>query len=899
MNVMRRFTLRSLLQNKKRTVVTIIGVILSVAMITAVASLSASFISLFQRDAILGGGNWHAKISGIRAADVQTIMQSEEVKECIFGRDVGYTRVEGDENRFYFLRQYTYEGYQQMSIRLLSGRLPDKSREVAISRRLLAAGIKLEEGDTILLQSGARLEKQSGLPLESNAAFQMEWDEYGNQTIKEIFVPSDSAEYTVVGVIEQPEFEQSWSAGYGVLGYLDISELNLNDKVDAWFTVPEVNQGIDENVKALAASIGKTDSDIRYNSDLLRFYGVMGSDRQTRFVYSMMLVMIGVIVVASVCLIYNAFAISVAERARQLGLLSSVGATLRQKRSSIYFEGFVISLIGIPLGLAAGAGGIAVTLHFIRPLLSAVLYMENDAELVMQLPWWAAFVTVLFSLVTIFLSVYLPARRASKITPMEAIRLTHEVKLTNRMVKTSRLTRKLFGFEAEIALKNLKRSKKKYRATVVSLVISLALFLTVSQYISLINVTAGAMDEGFNYDISLDYPQMDDALRLAANREIARLTEAKEVVFADRIWGMADIDLDRFTDQGRKMLADSMQRAAGIDPRQAKPAPPEEYEEESSYPYSLGFIALDQAAFESYALRVGVDIAPYMDASHPRGILINYGVERIELEDGSQKRVAGPIFNFQPGDVLSSLAMMARKTKSEGTPFEITIGALTAERPLGVITPSFYYTCMVVSQPVLSALAAEMEGAEGEQFVQHSVYLTAARDDLMLEQKLNGVMDSSNVLGYYLFNVHSAARTERNRNMFLGVLVYGFITLITLICIANIFNTVSTNIALRRKEFAMLRSVGMTPGGFRKMIRYESIFYGLKGLMYGLPLSLLMAYLLYSINRTVLDFTFTLPWKSYVVAVLMILAIVLITMLYASARIRKENIVETLKEENL
>jgi putative ABC transport system permease protein len=135
--------------------------------------------------------------------------------------------------------------------------------------------------------------------------------------------------------------------------------------------------------------------------------------------------------------------------------------------------------------------------------------------------------------------------------------------------------------------------------------------------------------------------------------------------------------------------------------------------------------------------------------------------------------------------------------------------------------------------------------------------------------------------------------------MFLGVLIYGFITLITLICIANIFNTVSTNISLRRKEFAMLRSVGMTPASFRKMIRYESIFYGLKGLMYGLPLSLIMAYLLYRINRTVMDFAFTLPWKNYAVAVLMILAIVLATMLYASAKVRKENIIEALKEENM
>ena len=895
MNIMRRFTLRSLLQNKKRTAVTIIGVILSVSMITAVAALTASFISLFQRDAIATGGNWHAKVSGIKAADVQTILKSRSVLDCAFGRDVGYTRVENDEERFYFLKQYTPEGYAQMSIRLASGRLPQSSSEVAISHRMLVADLGIELEDTITLQSGIRLDA-SGLPLADNPWLQIEADKIGDRIVTETFVPGDSKTYTVVGVIEQPEFEHSWSAGYGVLGYLDIAELDPETKLDVWLTVPEVNQDIEENVETLALKINKTESDIQYNSELLRFYGVMGSDRQSRFVYSMMLVMISVIVVASVCLIYNAFAISVAERGRQLGLLSSVGATLRQKRSSIYFEGFVISLIAIPLGIAAGAGGIAITLRFLRPLLSAVLYVGSDVELVMQLPWWAIGVTVLFSLITIFLSVYLPARRASRITPMEAIRLTQEVKLTGRMVKTSRLTRRFFGFEAEIALKNLKRSKKKYRATVVSLVISLALFLTVSQYISLITVTAGAMDEGYNYDISLDYPQIDDSLRLAANREIEKLAEAKEIVFSDRIWGLSNMDQSLFTEQARQVLTDSLLERTGT--IQKKLEPSKEYGQEDAYPYTLGFMALDQLSFEAYAAKVGVDSAPYMDANHPMGILINYGVERIQLEDGGQKRVAGPIFNFRSGDVVSS-TVITNKMQMDGTPVEITIGALTAERPLGVTTPSFFYTCMVVSQHVLNAIIADMEETDEIQHVQHSVYLTAVRDDLMLEKKLNGVMESNGILEYYLFNIHSAARTERNRNIFLGVLVYGFITLITLICIANIFNTVSTNIALRRKEFAMLRSVGMTPGSFLKMIRYESVFYGLKGLLYGLPLSLLMAYLLFRINRTVLDFAFTLPLKSYVVAVLMILAVVLATMLYASAKVRRENIIEALMEENL
>ncbi len=888
MNVMRRFTLRSLLYNKKRTVVTIIGVILSVAMITAVATLAASFISLFQRDTIESGGNWHVKIAGIKAKDIQTVLQSDAVAECTFTRDVGYTRLEGDDEWFYFLKQYTREGFAQMSVRLVSGRLPQNSGEVAISRRILAAGMDVKEGDALTLESGARLDK-SGLPLADNPWYQTEPDRFGNRTITETFVPGIAKEYTVVGVIEQPVFEQSWSAGYGVLGYLDVASLEPSQTVDALFTVKEINQGITKSAEALAAAVHRSESDVQLNAGLLRYYGVMDGDRQTRFVYGMMLVMIGVIVVASVCLIYNAFAISVAERARQLGLLSSVGATIRQKRTSVYFEGFVISLIGIPLGIAAGLCGIAVTLHFIRPLLSAVLYVESSVELLMQVPWWTVLVTVLFSLITIFLSVYIPARRASRITPMDAIRLSQEVKLTGKTVKTSRFTRRLFGFEAEIALKNLKRNRKKYRATVVSLVISLVLFLTVSQYISLIRGSAAAVDEGYNFDISLDYYQASEAQRLAAERDIAALEEAGEIAFSDRTWGAADIPKSRFTDQAVEIIQ-------------------KDYEVVNDpFPYPLGIMALDQKAFEAYAKKVGVDPARYMDAEHPAGILINYATQRIVLEDGSKIKAAGQIFNYQPGDVLSTafisrIKKVEAEAEAEGVVMNITIGALTELRPIGVTMPAFSYTTMVVSQPVIHAILAGFKTAQediGDIALQHTVFLAAAKDDLALEKKLNGIMKGNNILDYSLFNIHSAARTDRNRNLFLGVLIYGFITLITLVCIANIFNTVSTNIALRRKEFAMLRSVGMTPGGFLKMIRYESIFYGLKGLLYGLPLSLATAFLMYRINRIVMDFAFSLPWENYLIGVLMILVIVLATMLYATAKIRKENIIEALKEESI
>ena len=130
----------------------------------------------------------------------------------------------------------------------------------------------------------------------------------------------------------------------------------------------------------------------------------------------------------------------------------------------------------------------------------------------------------------------------------------------------------------------------------------------------------------------------------------------------------------------------------------------------------------------------------------------------------------------------------------------------------------------------------------------------------------------------------------------LQVFVYGFIALITLITIANIINTVSTGIAMRRKEFAMLKSVGTTPQGFRKMVVLESAFYGMKALVFALPIS---AGICFALNYTVgsNSIPFEIDWIMTLCVIAVVFALVGTSMLYSVSKLRNDNIVETLKEE--
>lgn len=134
-------------------------------------------------------------------------------------------------------------------------------------------------------------------------------------------------------------------------------------------------------------------------------------------------------------------------------------------------------------------------------------------------------------------------------------------------------------------------------------------------------------------------------------------------------------------------------------------------------------------------------------------------------------------------------------------------------------------------------------------------------------------------------------------DLIMQVFIYGFITLMTLISVANIFNTVSTGIDLRCKEFAMLKSVGVTPKGFRRMLRFESLFYGLKALVYGLPLSLIISVLMWKSLTEGFTLAFQPDWRIYLGVIVAVFCITGISMAYATSKVKKDSIIETLKSE--
>jgi len=862
MKIINKLTIRHLKENKRRTLVTIIGVIISVAMITAVATLGVSFLNLMIRDNIADNGEWHVKYNDVNVEQIQAIEKDSQTKKLVLSNDLGYAKLEGSENKskpYLFIKEYNTAGFQQFPIELAEGRLPLKDDEIVISEAIADnAKVEYNIGDKLSVEVGKRLTAGEEESLGQNYSLQS--DENG---VTEKLKIESSDTFTIVGTIKRPTWEPTWSPGYTVIKYVDNNSLGKTHTADAVVVLEKVKGSLYKHSESIAKENGI--NSVSYNKELLRFYGVTDNDSLRLTLFSVAGIIMAVIIIGSVALIYNAFAISVSERSRHLGMLSSVGATKKQKRNSVFFEGAVIGAVSIPVGILSGLAGIGVTFSFINTYLEGALNVAEELNVIITPA--SLLVACVISIVTIFISTYIPAMRASKVSAIDAIRQTQDIKLSRKTVKTSKLVRKLFGIEAEIGLKNLKRNKKRYQATVFSLVISIVLFLTVSYFTEDLKKSLELSVDNINYDIQVINDQM-------GKEDLLPFTKL------DYVTNSSIIQTSYLTTLTEKdQLPNELLKSVEKDPSILQ---------DGKFTYYVRLHGLDHDSFSAYAAKVGTDSVKFENTNELNAIIID-NINYQDYETG--KFVETKSIHTNVGETIE-LNLMNYETEEQQFLANIKVVALTDQLPMGISTSSLGGLDIIVPEETLTKIVAGNEKARSE--IQTELYMNSS-DPLATQDELDKITDS----GTHVYNVYQRRQEQEQVIVLMSIFTYGFIALISLISIANIFNTISTSISLRKREFAMLRSVGMTPKGFNKMINYESIFYGVKALLYGLPISFVIMYLIYWSLRNTFEYGFNLPWMSILFVVIIIFIIVGAAMLYSIQKVKKENIIDGLKQESI
>lgn len=879
MNIIHKLTWQYMKKNKRRTIVTMIGIIISVAMMTAVTTACASFTDLYERKTIASDGRWHVLYKNVPSDGVDVIKNDENSESVTISADMGYDAVDSKNayKPYVFLKAYNTESFEGLPIKLISGRMPQNSSEILIPDHLRNnGGIEWKVGDTVDLTLSDRSVKG-----EDGQSYTLTQDNgyvgEDSGSAETLVAKAEKKSYTIVGLIERPDFEPYWAPGYMILTGLDENSPKTETvNVSVW--QKHVDKNIYDDSKELAKKAGADSENISYNTILLGLSGVNRANGFITMMYMLVILLLIIIVISSVSLIYNAFAISLTERSRQLGMLAGVGATKRQKRASVYYEGFLVGIISIPLGIASGIGGLAVAFKCISPLFEFT-FSEWNQPLYVVVSWPSVIAAAAVAVITIFISTYIPARRASVISPIDGIRQNHDIKLTKKKVKTSRLTRKLFGFEGELALKNLKRNKKRYRATVVSMAVSVALFLGVSGFVHSLEISSEMLLE----DSYVDFKVQGDRAYFEEISEMPGVSRDTEMTYAYNFYvNRSDLKLsDEFQKMRDKMYADA----------------DSEYVASGDF-YNVNLHSMDEENLRAFLREAGLSES-ILDGENS-AILLN-GVTvvgpsskgRTKLFDCSENQKIPLLFTESSYDAESE--DFETKDKSAG---ELTVAAVLDISPWCLpLNMNLFETenvWLLVSEKTM------------ENIVNSDDYIPAAITSLCLDSDNpkatmaaldDYVKQYSNERGVSYYSSWKTIESNQNLLRIISVFAYGFIILMIAICTANIINTTSTGISMRRKEFAMLKSVGMTPKTFNRMIIYESLFYGVKALIFGMPAGLLFMWLFYKSTAGSIYSRFTLPWLNIILVVVMIFVITGLSMMYSVRKIRKENVIEALKGE--
>ncbi|HIR64604.1 MAG TPA: ABC transporter permease, partial [Candidatus Faecousia faecigallinarum] len=813
MNVFHKVTLQTLKKNRVRTWITIIGVLLSTAMVCAVTTIVASFQGYYRDIEVYASGDWYGRVEGASPALRQQLDQDRRIAHVASAQVLGYAQSESqnEDKPYIYLLGADETFFQTMPVHY-TGRLPAAEGEILVPTHYLQqgnGGATVALGDQLTLGLGDRTIDGESLT-QSNP-----------YTDGEVFTASREKTYTVVGFYERPDFEDYSAPGYTfltvpeaggpqtyLLYYKTTTPAKLAEVI-AGYHLPE-----DENWGLLAAE------------------GVFQYDNFGRVFFRLAAMLIFLIVLGSVSLIYSAFSISVSQRTQQFGLLRSVGATKKQLRRSIFYEAAVISAIGIPLGIVCGLGGIGVTLYFIGDMFRSLA--NGEIPMQMRVSWVSVGAAVGIAIVTVAISVWIPAKRATKVTALEAIRQSKDIRQSGREVRVSKLTWKLFGLEGALAKKYFRRNRRRYRATVVSLVLSLVLFISTNAFCLYLTQSVDRTAGVSNYDV---YCNLEGADPEALYPELLQAKGVTGGIYFCEAWQTILVTKDQLDssflqfarqDNGYFDLAEALQDDSFTDPLAINIWV--YYIADESYRDFLTAQGLDPEPYLEnpvpavYNQGTGVLYQPTADGGLDRQTyvyqLLADGVDTLVLRGGTGnwrytaegEPVLDQATDYFYGESSGGDLYLPVKTQT------IALGQEVTSLPMGIDEP----------EGAACYLLYPYSAAPEEVRAQTAFYCTSA-DHRATTQALETIMLEH---GAYtgagqVVDVRESESSQRNLVTIINTFSYGFIVLISLIAVANVFNTMSTNVALRRREFAMLRSVGMTRGGINRMMNYECLLYGL------------------------------------------------------------------------
>ena len=807
MNILRKFTLRDLKLNRKRTLGTLVGIMLSCALIIVVLGMLVTMYHSMFKSEVYNNGYYHVKINHIDIEEAEKIKNYDYVKEIINVNNIGYTYYQENTNYIGDVYSMDKDTFDKLSYHIIEGEFPKDENELLINRAFMYE-YDLHVGDTFDMKIGDTLKDYKILNLKTK-------------------------KFVITGIIDR---------------YSDlVTTNNDSDSINTYVILKNPNNYKTDISKLLGINIltkqGSKYDSYDINQDVIIWETLDFFDQVAQVLTTIIGIVLFIIIVTSIFAIRNSFAISISEKMKTYGMLSSVGATKKQIRRMVLYEGFVIGLVGISLGIILGVGVNILLVFIINTIANNANLFGDGFQIIYKFSFVPIILSIVLSFVVIFLSVINCAVRASKVSPIQNIRNSDDIKA--KKLKIPRFIGKIFGIGGILSYKNLKRSKKKYRVTIVSLTISIFIYIIVSTFVEYMLNIIHEEYSTYNYNISVNISSESQE----ADKTIANKIESLGKAYTSYYLFLSDGQID-FEDH---IICDRI--VFGED-------------EYRTVNYELHLY--NENGFKEYVDRLNLNYEDVKD----KVIIVNEYKD--EFSDKRNEYIK--MTNYNKGD---SIKIGNKK---------VTIGEVTRERPIGtedrVDSPMLFIIGDVNYFP---------KSNDAEPYI-NAIYFNSD-EPYKLAKSINDL--SSNEVTLYVENIEEEVSQMNSVMLILSIVVYGFIIVVTFIGITSVFNTINSNMELRSKDFATLKSIGMTKKEFNNMINLEAIFYSVKSLIYGIIFGLIGSYVVWNRLSDNYIFEYRVPIKSIFIAIIFIIILILIIMRYSIKKINKQNIIETIRNSNI
>lgn len=862
MNLYTSLTLRYLKQNKRRTFVTIIGIILATALICGIGNICTSFMDYQIRNQIQSNGDFYATFFNINKEKAQIVTKSSGVTRYGYSQSLGGTILGKNKDISLYINAYDKNKIESYRLTLKEGKYPKNKNEIVVSEGLLKH-LNKKIGDKVIFEVG-----------------DIEYTE--GTDIPKLINPQKNT-YKIVGILNKTPLSYNSQlfalAGFDINSVSNKEEFNVSICTENPKDIYKTAISIGENIGLVQADEA-SDEDYSYddqtlmyykgidfNESLLRLLGASAYDNINKTLLLVVGLVASLVIIATIATIYNSFSIAISERKKQFGILNSIGATKSQVMKLVFLEGFLVSIVGIPIGLLSGTIAIDIVFKVIKTFFKTSMFGELELRVVFS-PVVLISSTIII-LLTIFISAIIPAINAAKISPLEAIKNSSNLKVGK--IKSSKLVKKIFKTEGELAYKNLRRNKGKFRITLFSLIISIVIFISFNGFVDM-----------FIEANQINYGTITNDLTLYENKLFTKEEVQNTINELKKINGIKDIAIDKgynlnvHVDEKNinKDLKESLKQSGYVDM------------DNSTYnfinsrlstpgDFSISNIKLSEGKFDKETAKAENGV-----------ILVRYS-----YQESLAKKGKVVLTNYKVGDTLNCTVYSYDSDGNEKQKeVKLKILAITDEILTGDIQYPQTSFGVVAYDDLIHSLGIKDDESSSNSYYVATNQEKSTRDEVkkVAEENSLSVIDS----------IDEAQKLEQTMNV-MKIFVYGFIVVISLVSVTNIINTISTNINLRKREFAVIKSIGVTPQGFKKMIYMESILYGILSLLYGIPIGICLNVLMNRILEGMITVQTLIPYKSILICIISIFIITFIASYIPLKKISKENIIDNIRQESI